>query len=135
MLFLAQQLIPTPDVPEPDAARMVALVLLFLAMSGGAVLATMHVRGRVPPWPFVLVHGALGLGALTATFIDLKRDEAVRTMPMVAFGCLLVTALGAFTFFALRLMKKKVPIPLIGAHAAFAVTAFIVLLVDSFRDG
>jgi hypothetical protein len=127
---LPQQPISLPSGPEIGALRIATLVVLFLAISGGSLLATIHRRGRVPPAFVALAHAALGATAFVLLVVDIARGAA-STGPLAALACLTLTVLGAFVLFAMRLMAKKPPGRLIAVHAAFGLLAFLILLITT----
>jgi len=118
----------------PHTVRIANLSLLAVAILGGVVLAALHRRGRVPPWYLAAGHGSVGVAALVVLGVDLYADP-FSTLEISALVCLVFTAATAFVFFALRLMRKKVPLPLIALHGSLAVVGSVLLLADHLTRG
>jgi len=111
-----------------------AAIFFALAALGGLTIAAIRLSGtpRPPTWL------ALGHGAIAATglliLIYAAATGPLPTVALAALGCFILSALGGATIFGMfHLQQKPLPIPLILAHGALAVTAFVLLLVGIFQ--
>ena len=110
-----------------------AAVLFALAALGGLTLAGIRMSGKPRPPTWL----ALGHGAIAATgLVTLLSTAATGSLPLLAYislGAFVLAALGGATIFLLfHLRKKPLPIPLVFAHGAIAVTGFALLLFAIF---
>jgi len=110
-----------------------AAVLFALAALGGLTLAGIRISGKPrPPTWLALGHGAIAATALAT----LAYSAATASMPSLAYyslGAFVLAALGGGTIFGLfHVREKPLPIPLVFAHGAIAVTGFVLLLLAIF---
>jgi hypothetical protein len=119
---------------QPQEKQMqLAAVLFALAALGGLTLAGIRISGtpRPPTW-MALGHGAIAAVALVS-LIYAAATRPLPTLALVSLGCFVLAAAGGATIFLLfHLRAKPLPIPLIVAHGAIAVTAFVLLLIAIF---
>ena len=111
-----------------------AAIFFALAAIGGLTIAGFRLSGtpRPPTW-LALGHGLIAATGLVA-LIYAAATQPLPTIALVALGCFVLAALCGGTIFVLfHLREKPLPIPLIFAHGAIAVTAFILLLVGIFQ--
>jgi len=104
------------------------IVLLAIAAVIGAALSAMHFRRRGLSMPLALGHGLFAAGGLVAVLVAGLSGSLAGSWK-VAFGLLLVAAVGGFALFAMHLRKSELSSPLVAMHAIAAVAGFIVLLV------
>jgi hypothetical protein len=99
----------------------VAVVLFLVAALAGLVMATGIFRGRKPPIPLALIHGAL---AATALVLVLLVAAAPNAMPIVKYAAagLVLAALGGFFLFSFHLRDKAHPKAVVVLHALLAVS-------------
>ncbi len=88
-------------------------------------------KPRPPTW-LALGHGAVAASGL----VTLLYTAATGSLPLLAYislGTFVLAALGGATIFLLfHLREKPLPIALIFAHGAIAVTGFVLLLLAIF---
>lgn len=113
---------------------LLTVILLFaLVMAGGATLAFLETRGRIPALPFSVLHGAV---ALCAIVLLLVHDYAAPANPLVNSATVLfiLTATGGLLLLAFHAGRERLPALVVRLHAAFALVAFS-LLVAGFVGG
>ena len=111
-----------------------AALLFALAALGGGTIAAIRLRGvpRPPTW-LAMGHGAIAATGL-ATLIY-AATQGIPSLGVVALVLFLLAAAGGATIFLLfHLREKPLPIPLVFAHGALAVAAFVVLLAAIFSS-
>ena len=108
-----------------------ALIVFAVAAVGGLILAAHVLRGRFAPWALSLLHallGALGLALLLVLLAGGSLPQPV----LIAFGLLLVAALGGFFLASFHLRQKLPPKAIVGIHAGVAVAGFLTLFSQAF---
>jgi hypothetical protein len=112
----------------------IAAVFFALAALGGLTMAGIRLSGtpRPPTW-LALGHGAIAAAGLI-TLIYAAVTSSLPTIALIALGCFILAALGGGTIFTLfHLRAKPLPIPLVIGHGAFAIAAFVLLLLGIFQ--
>jgi hypothetical protein len=111
----------------------IAAVLFALAALGGLTLAGIRMSGRPrPPTWLALGHGAVAASGLV-TLLYATMTTSLPLLAYISLGAFVLAALGGGTIFVLfHLREKPLPIPLIFAHGAIAVTGFALLLFAIF---
>ena len=117
----------------------VSFIILCFAVLLGAALFVLHLRRPIGadaacspiPWPVAALHGLLGIGGFACLVLALRGPPRGVDQGTASFGGI------AATFFALAALagggillthlRKKRPGPLIGVHAALAVSGFVIL--------
>lgn len=109
----------------------IAAILLGIAALGGLTMAVMRLRGtpRPPGW-MAMGHGVVAAAGLVL-LINAAATAGIPRMAQIALGIFMVAAMGG-AYINLRFHQKKLPLPLpiIGGHAALAVTGFVLLLAS-----
>lgn len=109
------------------------LLLLFLVVaSSGIGLAVLEARGRALPLPVSTVHGALallGIVLLAAHDIDDPHNHLANGAALV----FIFATAGGFMLFAFRATRQKLPLAVVALHAAFALTAVLLLAFGWLR--
>src|SRR5687768_5961466 len=110
-----------------------AAVLFALAALGGLTMAGIRISGKPrPPTWLALGHGAIAATGLV-TLLYTAATAGLPTLGYYSLGAFVLAALGGGTIFGLfHLREKPLPIPLIFAHGAIAVTGFALLLFAIF---
>jgi hypothetical protein len=104
-------------------------ILFAIAALGGATLAVMHFRGRVPlPTPLALMHGLLAASALVLLIAAALTTPGFGGLGLVALAIFVLAALGGFYLFAHQLRGKPLPSPVVLIHGGAAVVALLLLL-------
>lgn len=113
---------------------MTAIILFAVAAVLGVVLASSHIKGKVPPIALALVHGILAASGLVITILAVVRaaDAGIGVYSLV---CFVIAALGGFVLISLHLRKRELPIGLIIVHGLMAVVGFALLLLWTFGNG
>ena len=113
-----------------------AFIVLAFTVLLGSVLAVLHLReGAAPaPWPLGALHGLIAIAGLGMLALALRGPPRGVAQGVGSFGTisavlLALAALIGLTQLAARLRQRRVPGPLIGAHATLAVGGFVILLV------
>jgi hypothetical protein len=105
------------------------LIIFGVAAAGGAVLAVQRIRGAdQPSLPLALVHGCLAAAGIALLLAAVMRG-ATGGYTYAALGLFGAAALGGFVLFAMHMMKKALPIPLVLIHAVAALAGFALLLL------
>lgn len=106
---------------------LLGLLILFLAVAlSGAGLAVLEARGRALPLPVSIWHGVFALLAI----VLLARQDIADPHNHLANGAVLVfmlAAAGGLLLFAFRATRQKLPLAVVTLHAAFALTAILLL--------
>ncbi len=102
-----------------------ALIAFGIGALGGLVLASSVLRDRFAPWALSLLHAALGATGLILLLIALVHGAG--NPIRIAFGLLLVAALGGFFLASFHLRKLIPPKGVVALHALLAVSGFGVL--------
>jgi hypothetical protein len=112
----------------------IAAVLFALAALGGLTIAGIRLSGtpRPPTW-LALAHGTIAAAGLI-TLIYSAATQTLPTIALVALGVFVLAAAGGATIFVVfHRRQKALPIPLVLAHGAIAVAAFVLLLIAIFN--
>jgi hypothetical protein len=110
-----------------ENVMLAAVILLGLGALGGAVLATLRLKGGNPPIALAAVHGlaaAAGLVALTVVVVSDGHTGA----PAIALGLLVAAALVGFFLLANHVKGRLIPLPFMFLHGGLAVFGYAVLL-------
>jgi len=105
-----------------------ALLVFLVGACGGLVLASFVLRGRFAPWAVSLLHALLGATGIVLLVVAVMMDN-VGTLPLVALGLFLITAMLGFFLASLHLDQKVALKKYVLTHASFAVTSVVVLLI------
>ena len=108
------------------------LILFLLVALGGATLAILESRGVVPPLPVSAVHGAVGILAIVLLVIhDVAHpgSHLVNTATLV----FILAACGGLLLFTFRVSRQRLPLAVVALHAAFALTAILLMTVGWLR--
>jgi hypothetical protein len=106
-----------------------AAVLFAIAALGGATLATMHFKGRMPlPMPLALLHGLLAASGLVLLIIAALTQPGFGGLALAALVIFVIAALGGFYLFAHHLRGQRLPSPVVLIHGGAAVVAFLALV-------
>jgi hypothetical protein len=112
-----------------------AFVILGIAVLLGAGLAVLHLRtdgAARPRWKLAALHGCFavaGLGGLALALRGPPRglDQGEGSFGMIAAALIALAALLGSAFLVARLRKRRIAGILIGIHAMFAVSGFVIL--------
>jgi len=102
-----------------------ALLAFGVGAIGGLVLASSVLRGQFAPWAISLLHAALGATGLVLLLVAIANGAA--SPAKLAFGLLLVAALGGFFLASFHLRKALPPKGVVFLHAGLAVAGFLTL--------
>ncbi|HWR73901.1 MAG TPA: hypothetical protein VN604_12085 [Nitrospirota bacterium] len=80
--------------------------------------------------PLAVIHGIFAASGLVALILGLGQIDS--TWIKAALGVFVLAAIGGFTLFSFHLRSRPMPVPLVVAHGAVAVTAFLILLLSVF---
>jgi hypothetical protein len=112
-----------------------AFAVLGIAVLLGAVLGVQHLRtegAARPPWRLAALHGLVaiaGLGCLALALRGPPRglDQGTGSFGIIAAVLIAVAALLGAGFLTARFAKRRIAGILIGVHATFAVSGFVIL--------
>jgi hypothetical protein len=112
-----------------------AFVILGIAVLLGAVLAVLHLRtdgAARPRWQLAALHGFFaiaGLGCLVLALQGPPRglDQGAGSFGIIAAALITLAALLGAGFLVARFCKMRIAGILIGIHATFAVSGFVIL--------
>lgn len=105
----------------------IALILFAVAALAGVAMAVMHFRGQTPPRPMLAVlHGLFAASGLVVLLIAVLR-LGMENLAGLAFGLLLLAALGGFGLLSFHLRDRPLPSGIVVGHALVAVIGFLVL--------
>lgn len=111
-----------------------AFILLSIAVLLGCVLAVLDMRtgNATPLWPLAALHGLVALAGFACLLFALRgpargAEQGTASFGMISAWLLAIAALLALSLLSARLRKRKLSGFLIGMHATFAVTGFVVL--------
>lgn len=108
-----------------------AVIVFAIAAVGGLVLAATVLSGQLASWVISLAHAALGATGLILVLMALLQGAG--GYAPVAFGILLVAALGGFFLASFHLRKQPGPKAVVAIHALVAVTGFVTLAGVAFK--
>jgi glucose uptake protein GlcU len=109
-----------------------SLILFAVAAVAGLTMAIMHFRGTTPPKTVLAVlHGLFAASGLVVLLLALIK-AGFGGKPGIAFGLLVVAALGGFALVGSHVQKKPLPSGLVVGHALLAVAGFVTLLVAQY---
>ena len=111
----------------------VSIVLFAMAAAGGITIVAFDKRGKLS-LPLALVHGALAAAGLVVLIIAAAQGQTT-VLGNVALGGFAVAALGGLYLIYSHLTNNKLPMAVIGIHAAVAVVSFLLLLFSGIRTG
>lgn len=107
---------------------MLASLLLFflVVMAVGFTFAVLEHHGRVLPLKLTVGHGVLGMGAIVLLLI---RDvgHPGNYFANAAALVFILTATGGLLLFAFRASRQRLPLAVVGLHAAFALAGMTLL--------
>lgn len=111
-----------------------AVILFGAAAVLGLVLASSHIKGKVPPLALALLHGLLAATGLVIVIMAVMNaaSAGVGTYALIFF---VIAALGGFVLITMHLRKRALPMGLIIIHALMAVVGFALLLMWTFGNG
>lgn len=110
---------------------MLSIILFGLAAVGGLVMALFRFSGHpTPPLGIAAIHGIAAALGLITLIIGVTSGSAAQGAAL-ALGLFLLAALGGFTLLFQHLKRGKISIPILVVHAAVAVAAFVVLLMNA----
>lgn len=110
----------------------ISLILFAIAAVGGLVMAIMHFRGVSPPkTALAIVHGLFAAAGLVTLLLALFK-LGFGGKPGLAFGLLVVAALGGFGLVSFHAQNKPLPSALVVGHALLAVAGFATLFAIVF---
>lgn len=110
----------------------VSAVLFALAALGGLTMAYIYfTKDRNPPFALAALHGVAAATALVILLWAVLRAGSGGLVAW-ALGLFVVAALAGFFLFSYHMRGKTLPGPGVIAHAAVAVTAFVLLLAGIF---
>lgn len=115
---------------------MLAFLLPFflLVAAAGALLAFLEARGARIPLVAGALHGAAALAAIVVLVVH-DLGEPGNRLVNAATVIFILTATGGLLLFAFRLARQKLPLAVVLLHAAFALTAILLLTLGYLRDG
>jgi len=115
---------------------MLALLLTFflLVAAAGATLAVLEARGARIPLPVGALHGAAALAGIVVLVLH-DLGEPGNRLVNAATVIFILTATGGLLLFAFRTAREKLPFAVVLLHAAFALTAILLLTLGYLRDG
>lgn len=113
----------------------IAFWVLSATVVLGTFLALMHIRSvRSPPWKIAAAHGVLGSLGIATLIVALSQDSNHGVEYGVSFFGRLAAALASLALFLglAIIVRKRRSVNgvglIIGAHATFAITAYVLLL-------
>jgi hypothetical protein len=108
-----------------------AIVVFAITALGGVYLASRHFTQKPLPGNIAIVHGAAGATGLVVLGIAALTQDLSNTA-LTAFAIFAVTALGGFYLVSFHLRGVRHPSPVVVAHGAIAVIAFVTLFTTLF---
>ena len=106
-----------------------SIALFAVAAVAGLTMAIMHFRGTSPPKTVLAVlHGLFAASGLVVLLLALIKT-GFGGKPGIAFGLLVVAALGGFVLLSSHVKQTRLPSGLVVGHALLAVAGFLVLLL------
>ncbi len=110
----------------------ISLVLFAIAALAGLTMAILHFRGQSPPKAVLAVlHGLFAASGLVVLLLALLKT-GFSGKAGIAFGVLVVAALGGFVLLSSHVKQRALPSGLVVGHALLAVAGFVVLLLAEF---
>ena len=107
-----------------------ALACFAMAAAGGATLAFLYFSRGKTPIPIALLHGLLAVSGVILLVIGMGQGHSGRIFA-AALALFLIAALGGLVMFAAHMHKRPLPVPLLIAHAVFALSGFLALLAGT----
>ena len=115
-----------------------AFMIVGSAVLLGSALAILHLRAQPGAvswpvaWPLGALHGLLGIGGLLCLVLALRGPPRGIAQGTASFGAIAATlfalaALAGGAILATHLRRRRRAGALIGVHAAFAVSGFVIL--------
>lgn len=113
---------------------LIASIIFFaIAAVGGIVLAVLRLKNQPMPPCLAMAHGGVAATGVILLIIGMGtcgQCSAALTTSLILF--VLAAAGGVTMAAAFSMRKKTLPIPLMFAHGALAVVAFLLLLIRVF---
>jgi hypothetical protein len=116
-----------------------AFILLTIAVLLGSLLAVLDMRtgAPTPRWPLAALHGLFALAGFACLLLALRGpvrglDQGTASFGMISAWLFGAAALLALSLLTARLRKRRLSGFLIGMHATFAVSGFVVLAAYFF---
>ena len=111
-----------------------AFIILGIAVLLGSVLAVLHLQteSSTPAWSLAALHGFLAVGGLSCLALALGGpprglDQGVASFGIVATSLITLAALIGVALLSKRIFKTRISGMMIGIHATFAVSGFVIL--------
>jgi len=111
-----------------------AFIILGIAVLLGSVLAVLHLQteSSTPAWSLPALHGLLAVGGLSCLALALRGpprglDQGVASFGIVATSLITLAALIGVALLSKRIFKTRISGMMIGIHATFAVSGFVIL--------
>ena len=112
---------------------LILLLLFMLTALGGVLFAALEARGRALPLRLTVSHGALG--ALLIVLLVMRDVAQPENHPANAAALVFIlAATGGLLLFAFRASRQRLPLPVVGLHAAFAVAGLALLGIACLRS-
>lgn len=115
-----------------DTLVWISLGLFVPAAMAGLALASLHWRGKFPPWPLTILHGLFVAGGIITLFIASGPFATLGILQGI-IGVFLLAATGGVMVLSFHIRKRHPPKVLMIAHASGAITAFLLLLLYALR--
>ncbi len=109
------------------------LILFLLVALGGATFAILESRGKAPPLRVTVMHGVAGVVLIVLLVLQ---DVAHPGNYLVNSATLvfILAAVGGLLLFIFRASRQRLPLVVVGLHAAFALTAILLMTAGWLRS-
>ena len=111
-----------------------AVILFGAAAVLGLVLASSHIKGKIPPLALSLLHGLLAASGLVIVILA-GMNAVAAGIGLYSLIFFLIAAVGGFVLITMHLRRRALPPGLIIVHALMAVVGFALLLMWTFGKG
>ena len=109
-----------------------SILLFAIAAVAGLIMAVMHFKKVSPPRPVLAVlHGIFAASGLVVLLLAVMK-AGMQGTPAIAFGLLVVAALGGFVLLSSHLRGRALPSGLVVGHALLAVAGFLTLVAAEY---
>jgi hypothetical protein len=117
-----------------------AFTILMVAALLGSLLAALQLysEGRTPPpWSLAALHGLLAVAGLCCLALAVRGpprglDQGTASFGIIAAALIALAALIGVGLLVARVFKKRITGIVIGVHATFAVSGFVILAAYIF---
>jgi len=108
----------------------ISLILISIAIMGGAITAYVRLADKNTPVDTGLLHGRLGVAGVAILSYIVMTGDALTFSVKPALLVFILTVIGGITLYYIIRRKGILPVSIIFAHGLLAVTGLLTLLYN-----